>query len=123
MAWIYSLLNLERFPEVCLAVYLAGRYDVANLITVNAGLYFLFSAYANVYPEKREDYLAAASLCGESLETALCGLPLHLPANNDVIIALLLAASGSLAPKAVRASLTGRLTTRPSIPSNCPNHP
>lgn len=81
---------MGRLPEICLAVYLAEGYDAASFIIANGGLHILFSAYAHESPERKEDFLAASRLCGVNLETALCSLPLHLPANNDVIRALLL---------------------------------
>ncbi|GAB1321099.1 Zn(2)-C6 fungal-type domain-containing protein [Madurella fahalii] len=90
VTWVFEFFNMGRLPEICLAVYLADSYDAASFITANAGLHILFSAYANEIPGRKEEFLAASSLCGVNLETALCSLPLHLPANNDVIVALLL---------------------------------
>lgn len=69
---------------------MADDYNAAHFIIVNATLYFLFCAYGYLLEENLEEYLALSRLCGVNLETALSNLPLHLPASDDVIVALAL---------------------------------
>ncbi|AEO57210.1 fungal-specific transcription factor-like protein [Thermothelomyces thermophilus ATCC 42464] len=91
-AWILDLFQIDHFPETCLALYMAEEYNPVHFIIVNAGLHFLYRGYAYYFPDKTEEYLALARLCGVNIETALSSLPLHLPANDDVVEALLLGA-------------------------------
>ncbi len=94
LAWVFDVYNLEHFPEICLAVYMADEYQAVNFITVNVGLHYLFWAFGNLLPEKREEYIGYSRVCGVNIETALSTLPLHLPASDDVIVALSLGVSG-----------------------------
>ena len=94
VAWILELFQLNRFPETCLAAYMAEDYNAAHFITVNVGLHFIFCAYGYLFEDRQEEYLGFSRLCGVNLETALSALPLHLPASQDVIVALALAVSG-----------------------------
>lgn len=93
VAWILELFQLNRFPETCLAAYMADDYNAAHFITVNVALHFIFCAYGYLFEDKQEEYLGFSRLCGVNLETALSSLPLHLPASQDVIVALALAVS------------------------------
>ncbi|KAI8309147.1 hypothetical protein K4K59_009393 [Colletotrichum sp. SAR11_240] len=64
-----------------------SEYD---FITVNGGLYSLFTDYAaQISPEDKKEYQEYARMCRTNLETSLSNLPLHLPASADVIVALL----------------------------------
>ena len=67
---------------------MADDHNTPNFITVNVVLNCLFWAYAGVVPDNREQYLDWSRLCGVNVETALSNLPLHLPASDDVIVAL-----------------------------------
>ncbi|KAK1978354.1 fungal-specific transcription factor domain-containing protein [Colletotrichum cereale] len=90
MAWIYDFLPSQRFPELCLDVYFSDNYSDYDFITVNGGLYSLFTDYAaHTSGDERKEYLEYAKICRVNLQTFLLNLPLHLPASSDVIVALL----------------------------------
>ncbi|KZL80929.1 fungal specific transcription factor domain-containing protein [Colletotrichum incanum] len=90
MAWIYDFLPSRRFPDLCLNVYFSDTYSDYDFITVNGGLYSLFTDYAaQISVDERREYMEYAKICRENLETCLLNLPLHLPASSDVIVALL----------------------------------
>ncbi|KAK1990061.1 fungal-specific transcription factor domain-containing protein [Colletotrichum falcatum] len=90
MAWIYDFLPSRRFPDLCLDVYFSDNYSDYDFITVNGGLYSLFTDYAaQISAEERKEYMEYAKICRVNLETFLLNLPLHLPASSDVIVALL----------------------------------
>lgn len=79
---------------MCLGVYFSDDYPGVDIITVNAGLYSLFSDYAFQLPEEhRDEYVGFACLCRANLEAALADLPLHLPANSSAILALIFGVS------------------------------
>ncbi|PYH80442.1 hypothetical protein BO82DRAFT_384489 [Aspergillus uvarum CBS 121591] len=87
--WIYEFLQLNQFSDMCLGVYFSENCPGTDFITVNAGLHSLFWDYAFQLPEAgREEYFGHARLCEANLETALAGLPLHLPATSSTILAL-----------------------------------
>lgn len=88
IAWVFELFEMEHFPETCLALYMAEEYNAAQFITVNVGLHLLFSGYSCFHQEREQEYLDLAHICAVNVETALLSLPLHLPANDDVIVAL-----------------------------------
>ncbi|EFQ26006.1 fungal specific transcription factor domain-containing protein [Colletotrichum graminicola M1.001] len=93
MAWIYDFLPSRRFPDLCLDVYFSDNYSDYDFITVNGGLYSLFTDYAaQISGEDRKEYMEYAKICRVNLETFLLNLPLHLPASSDVIVALLFGA-------------------------------
>ncbi|KAK1672892.1 fungal-specific transcription factor domain-containing protein [Colletotrichum godetiae] len=90
MAWIYDFLPSRRFPDLCLNVYFSDNYSEYDYITVNGGLYSLFTDYAaQVSVDEQKEYFEYAKICRVNLETCLANLPLHLPASSDVIVALL----------------------------------
>ncbi|KXH68348.1 fungal specific transcription factor [Colletotrichum salicis] len=90
MAWIYDFLPSRRFPDLCLNVYFSDNYSEYDYITVNGGLYSLFTDYAaQVSVDEQKEYFEYAKICRVNLETCLANLPLHLPASADVIVALL----------------------------------
>ncbi|KAF9872071.1 fungal specific transcription factor [Colletotrichum karsti] len=90
MAWVYDFLPTRRFPDLCLNVYFSENHSEFDFITVNGGLYSLFTDYAaQLSSEEKKEYLEYAKMCRINLETSLSNLPLHLPASADVIIALL----------------------------------
>ncbi|KAK3296563.1 uncharacterized protein B0H64DRAFT_374636 [Chaetomium fimeti] len=88
VAWFFQLFGMDRFPELCVAVHMAEEYNAAQFLTVNITLHFLFRAYGSLLPEKEEEYFRLSRLCSVNTETALSNLPLHLPATDDVIVAL-----------------------------------
>ncbi|KAK1655007.1 fungal-specific transcription factor domain-containing protein [Colletotrichum phormii] len=90
MAWIYDFLPSRRFPDLCLNVYFSDNYSEYDYITVNGGLYSLFTDYAaQVSVGEQKEYFEYAKICRVNLETCLANLPLHMPASSDVIVALL----------------------------------
>ncbi|OHE92818.1 fungal specific transcription factor [Colletotrichum orchidophilum] len=90
MSWIYDFLPSRRFPDLCLNVYFSDNYSEYDYITVNGGLFSLFTDYAaQVSVDEQKEYYEYAKICRVNLETCLANLPLHLPASCDVIVALL----------------------------------
>lgn len=94
LAWVFDLFSMDNLPETCLTVYMADDYNPVQFITVNVALHYLFWAFGNLLPDKKEEYLGFSRNCGVNIETALSSLPLHLPASDDVIAALALGVSG-----------------------------
>ncbi|PNH38136.1 hypothetical protein VD0004_g8669 [Verticillium dahliae] len=92
-SWIFEFLSKQHFTDLCLGVYFSDDHLDTDYITVNAGLYALFLDQSyHCPPEEKEENLQYARICKENLETALANLPLHLPASNDVLLALLFGA-------------------------------
>ncbi|KAI0882423.1 uncharacterized protein GGS22DRAFT_43903 [Annulohypoxylon maeteangense] len=90
---IYEFISMQHFSDVCLQVYFSDSFSEMDFIIVNAGLYSLFSDYSyHTSAEEKEVYLNDAYTCRANLETALDGLPLHLPATTNAITALLFGA-------------------------------
>ncbi|KAL2261569.1 hypothetical protein VTK26DRAFT_3876 [Humicola hyalothermophila] len=94
LAWIYEFFDMDRFAGACLSVYMADNNSEfrPSFITVNVVLHYIFWACTNLVPDQREDYFGYSRLCGVNAETALSSLPLHLPADDEVIVALSLGA-------------------------------
>ncbi|KAK4120198.1 hypothetical protein N657DRAFT_693139 [Parathielavia appendiculata] len=92
LAWIFELFEMDRFPETCLNLYMADDYNVAHFITVNVSLHYLFWTYGSLLLDRQAEYFRLAHLCGVNIETALSSLPLHLPATDDMLVALSLGA-------------------------------
>lgn len=112
---------MDRFPELCVAVHMAEEYNAAQFLIVNITLHFLFRAYGSLLPEKEEEYFRLSRLCSVNSETALSSLPLHLPATDDVIIALSFGVLTLLAdPDPPHCSLTNT-PNRPIMRSSLPN--
>lgn len=90
--WLFQLSPLEDFSETCLSVYFSPDYSEAEFIIANAGMYSLFweSAHAIKESEEKQEEMEYVDMVRTNLETALSGLPLHLPANITMISALLL---------------------------------
>ncbi|KAF5516928.1 putative transcriptional regulatory protein [Colletotrichum siamense] len=95
--WIYEYLPLHQFSKTCLEVYFSEQYSEADFIIVTAGLHSIFKDYSIIVSEEeRERSLKYSNLCRAHLETALTGLPLHLPANSKTIVALIFGACHSI---------------------------
>lgn len=73
--------------------YSPGEMSHADMIIVNAGLYWLFLECKNVTidPVKRSQLQSHAGICRDNLETILSLLPFHLPMAMDTVFALSLA--------------------------------
>ena len=96
ISWMFEFFPMQHFPETCLSVYFSGDYNVGDFIMVNAGLHYLFLAFSewpSLPEEDRDECLQLSRMCRTNLETALSNLPLHLPATQDIILALLLGVS------------------------------
>lgn len=88
--WIYDYLPMHTFSNTCLEVYFSEQYSEADFIIVTAGLHSIFKDYSNIVSgEEKERCLKYSNLCRAHLETALTGLPLHLPATSKTVIALI----------------------------------
>jgi hypothetical protein len=123
---------MDRFPELCVAVHMADEYNAAQFLIVNITLHFLFRAYGSLLPEKEEEYSRLSHICSVNSETALSNLPLHLPATDDVIIALsfgVLITRGNTVPHCSPTNTLIRPITPSSLPNRlwlgscCPKHP
>ncbi|KAF6806883.1 fungal specific transcription factor [Colletotrichum sojae] len=92
--WNHEANSVSRFTEFFLKVYSPGDASYADLITVNAGLYWLFSECKNVAPDPvtKAHYREQATVCRDNLETVLSNLPFHLPSNLDTTSSMFMAA-------------------------------
>ncbi|KAH0436199.1 fungal specific transcription factor domain-containing protein [Colletotrichum camelliae] len=95
--WIYEYLPMHTFSKTCLEVYFSGQYSETDFIIVTAGLHSIFKDYSNIVSgEEKEKCLKYSNLCRAHLETALTGLPLHLPATSKTVAALIFGAWHSI---------------------------
>ncbi|KAG7140564.1 hypothetical protein HYQ46_007965 [Verticillium longisporum] len=109
-SWIFEFLSKQHFTDLCLGVYFSDDHLDTDYITVNAGLYALFLDQSyHCPPEEKEENLQYAQICKENLETALANLPLHLPASNDVLLALLFGAFHAIEISKPSLSISPRL--------------
>ncbi|KAF5584304.1 fungal specific transcription factor factor [Fusarium pseudoanthophilum] len=71
------------FTDIFLKVYSPGDVTHAELITVNAGLYWLFRQCRQIIKDsyQKDDLQAQALICRDNLETVLANLPFHQPCN------------------------------------------
>ncbi|KAK4221285.1 putative transcriptional regulatory protein [Podospora fimiseda] len=92
LAWIYEFLPIRVFQDTCFQLYMSDEYNLIIVVIVNVGLHFLFWAAAQIAPQNAKEYVEYASNCGTNVEAALAKLPLHLPASDDTITALMLGA-------------------------------
>lgn len=86
---------MQSFGDLCLKVYFAEDASPYDFISVNAGLFSLFSDHVStsqMSQDQKERNKAYAHLCRENLELALAEMPLQLPASASVVAALLFAA-------------------------------
>ncbi|KAH0420877.1 fungal specific transcription factor domain-containing protein [Colletotrichum camelliae] len=72
MAWIYDFLPTRRFPDLCLNVYFSENHSEYDFITVNGGLYSLFTDYAaQISPEDKKEYQEYARMSSADVIVAL----------------------------------------------------
>lgn len=71
-------------------MYFSEDCTEADFIIVNAGLLYVFSELHSSTEEEREQSKTYTRMCRSNLETALANLPLHLPATQNMISALIL---------------------------------
>ena len=94
--WIFDVCPLDNFSDICLGVYFSEDYSEAEFIISNSGMMYLFQELAGSEPESKEENLSYFEMCRTNVETALNNLPLHLPANSNMIAALVLGVSRHL---------------------------
>ncbi|KAJ3548449.1 hypothetical protein NM208_g994 [Fusarium decemcellulare] len=87
--WIRDLFPIERFSDICVRVYFSENFSESDFIIVNSGLLQLFMEKSQHEPEGKGESSDYALMCRANLETALFNLPLHLPATQGMIVALL----------------------------------
>ncbi|KAK4234338.1 fungal-specific transcription factor [Achaetomium macrosporum] len=92
--WNHEANSVARFTEFFLKVYSPGDANHADLIIVNAGLYWLFNLCKSVStePGAKAHYAEQATMCRDNLETVLSNLPFHLPSSLDTTSAMAMAA-------------------------------
>ncbi|KAK7421359.1 hypothetical protein QQX98_002253 [Neonectria punicea] len=90
--WIFDVCPLDNFSDICLGFYFSEDYSEADFIISNTGMMYLFQELAGSEAEGKEENLSYFEMCRTNIETALNNLPLHLPANPNMIAALVLGA-------------------------------
>ncbi|KPM41272.1 hypothetical protein AK830_g5296 [Neonectria ditissima] len=88
--WIFDVCPLDNFSDICLGVYFSEDYSEADFIISNTGMMYLFQELAGSEVEGKEENLTYFEMCRVNVQTALNNLPLHLPANPNMIAALVL---------------------------------
>ncbi|KAK4196404.1 putative transcriptional regulatory protein [Triangularia verruculosa] len=89
LAWVCELMPLKEFQDSVFSAFMRDDSDLVTIISINVGLHFLFWACGQVDRDHKKEFLEHAQQCGKNVETALAHLPLHLPANDETISALL----------------------------------
>lgn len=87
-------MTVPLFTEYFLKVYSpGGDVTYADLIILNAGLYWVFRSCSGVDSEKSraEEYMRHAAACRDNLETVLAALPFQLPTTLEYACALTMA--------------------------------
>lgn len=81
------------FTDVFLKVYSPGEVTHADLIAVNAGLYWLFRQCKQIATDscQKADLEAQAVMCRDNLETVLANLPFHQPCNIGTVASMMVA--------------------------------
>ncbi|KAJ4032082.1 hypothetical protein NW753_013391 [Fusarium oxysporum] len=81
------------FTDVFLKVYSPGEVTHADLIAVNAGLYWLFRQCKQIAVDscQKADLEAQAVMCRDNLETVLANLPFHQPCNIGTVASMMVA--------------------------------
>ncbi|OTA96821.1 hypothetical protein M434DRAFT_389887 [Hypoxylon sp. CO27-5] len=87
--WVVEFHYLHQFTDYVLKVYSRGNSTDADLIIVNAGLYWLFEACMTVVDEQvKTQYQNYGYLCRVNVETVLSQLPFYYPATMDYVFAM-----------------------------------
>ncbi|KAH6972727.1 hypothetical protein BKA56DRAFT_493048 [Ilyonectria sp. MPI-CAGE-AT-0026] len=86
--WIFDVCPLDDFSEICLRIYVSKDFSEADFIISNIGMMYLFQELS--CSTDKEENLSYFEMCRINVETALGNLPLHLPANQTMIAALVL---------------------------------
>lgn len=90
---------MGHFTEYIIKVCSPGPATEAELIIVNAGLYWMFLECASIAEDEDEmlDFESQAMLCRSNLETLLAHLGFHTPLTLDNIYAFHMAVGFSTA--------------------------
>ncbi|KAF4967224.1 hypothetical protein FSARC_5203 [Fusarium sarcochroum] len=87
--WLMEFQTVAQFTTHFIKVCSPGPVTAADLIIVNAGLFWLFCECSNTTTDEtlKGEYLQQASIARASLETILSRLPFHIPATLDYVYA------------------------------------
>ncbi|KAI0107925.1 hypothetical protein F4776DRAFT_414610 [Hypoxylon sp. NC0597] len=88
--WVVEFHYLHQFTDYVLRVYSRGNTTDADLIIVNAGLYWLFEACITVVDDRQVEaqYQNHVALCRSNVETVLAQLPFYFPTTIDYVFAM-----------------------------------
>uniref|UniRef100_A0A8H7K2C0 Zn(2)-C6 fungal-type domain-containing protein n=1 Tax=Bionectria ochroleuca TaxID=29856 RepID=A0A8H7K2C0_BIOOC len=91
--FIQTFLRSQSLSDICLRVYFASDYSVADYIILNASLtYFFDDQIIQKPPNSSMDTTEFKSACQKNLETALLSLHLHIWPSLELVLALTLGA-------------------------------
>jgi hypothetical protein len=90
-----DLQTISQFTTYFIKVCSPGAATAADLVIVNAGLFWLFCecAYAVSDEHLKQEYDEEALSARANLETILSRLPFHVPATLDYVYAMTMAVS------------------------------
>ena len=97
--WLMEFQTVTQFTTYFIKVCSPGPATAAELIIVNAGLFWLFCGCANTTTDEtlKQEFREQASIARASLETILSRLPFHIPATLDYVYATTVAVSFRIA--------------------------
>ncbi|CAH0047733.1 unnamed protein product [Clonostachys solani] len=92
--FIQTFLRSQSLSDICLRVYFASDYSVADYIILNAALTYFFDDQIMIQkpPNISMDTTEFKSTCQKNLETALLSLQLHIWPSLELVLALTLGA-------------------------------
>ncbi|CAI6019922.1 unnamed protein product [Clonostachys chloroleuca] len=92
--FIQKFLRSQSLSDICLRVYFASDYSVADYIIINAALTYFFDNQIMIQkpPNISMDTTEFKSACQKNLETALLSLHLHIWPSLELVLALTLGA-------------------------------
>ena len=89
IAWIYRILPVQQFAEICRKVYFAvDDYNDIDFVLASGYLYYIFSEQFVI--SGFQGYLGYCQLCQSNVHNVFPRLPLLLPATIEVVAALTL---------------------------------
>ncbi|KAL7619854.1 hypothetical protein AAE478_010399 [Parahypoxylon ruwenzoriense] len=88
--WFMEFRSISQFNDYFIKVFSPGPATEAELIIVNAGLYWLFYECVHMLTDEqaKETYHNYAYLCRDNLETILSRLTFHVPVTMDYTYAM-----------------------------------
>lgn len=83
------------FSDYFLNVYSPGEATHADLIIVNAGLYWMFQQCKHAVTDsgQKADFETQTVICRDNLETILANLPFHQPSKLETVSSMIIAVS------------------------------